>query len=147
MNRYYLVSMKYKGDLDAVTDGSLKLVHEDKVLYEADSVKLVLTRFKARKSGIELCGYISSPIFDYCEKPTLLLRERSEIIPLEIRECSFCYDGAKIKNNTAWGFRTVIEVDKRKSFSFTVEIGERSYPVDFECGEWVPFNKKESFLL
>lgn len=147
MNRYYLVSMKYKGDLDAVTDGSLKLVHEDKVLYEADSVKLVLTRLKARKSGIELCGYISSPIFDYCEKPTLLLRERSEIIPLEIRECSFCYDGAKIKNNTAWGFRTVIEADKRKSFSFTVEIGERSYPVDFECGEWVPFNKKRKLFV
>ena len=147
MNKYFLVSMKYKGELEAVTGDNLRLVHGDEVLYEAESVKLVLTKFKARERGVEVCGYISSPIFDYCKKPTLLLRERSETVPLEISECSFCYDGAKIRNNTAWGFRTVIEPDKRKSFSFTVEIGERSYPVDFECGEWVPFNKKRNTFV
>lgn len=148
MNKYYLVSMKYKGELDAVADEKIRLVHGDKVLFESDSITLNLTKFKARSNGVEVCGYISSPIFDYCEKPTLLLRERSENIPLDITECSYCYDGAKIRNNTAWGFRTVIVPDKRKSFSFTVEIGERSYPVNFECGEWVAFNQsRRSFVM
>lgn len=140
MNRYFLISMKYKGELEAVADDALKIVHGEKILYESDSVDLTLTRFKVRENGTEVCGYISSPIFDYSEKPILLLRERNVNIPLEIKECSFCYDGAKIKNNTAWGFRTVIKPEKRKTFSFAVEIGERSYPVNFLCGEWVPFN-------
>ncbi len=147
MNKYYLVSMKYKGELETVADEKIKLVHGDKVLFESDGITLNLTRFKARGNGVELCGYISSPIFDYCEKPTLILRERSENIMLDIAECSYCYDGAKIRNNTAWGFRTVIVPEKRKSFSFTVEIGERSYPVNFECGEWVAFNQKRRFFV
>ncbi len=147
MNKYYLVSMKYKGELEAVADEKIRLVYGDKVLFESDGITLNLTRFKARGNGVELCGYISSPIFDYCEKPTLILRERSENIMLDIAECSYCYDGAKIRNNTAWGFRTVIVPEKRKSFSFTVEIGERSYPVNFECGEWVAFNQKRRFFV
>ena len=113
-----------------------------------EAFELVLTKFKARESTVEVCGYISSPVFDYCEKPVLLLRERSETVPLEIRECSFCYDGAKLKNNTAWGFRKVFEVGKRTSFSFAVEIADRSYPVHFSFGEWVPFSEKRSrFVL
>lgn len=147
MNKYYIVSMKYKGELEAAVDEKIRLVHGNKVLFESDGVTLVLTKFKAHRNGVEVCGYISSPIFDYCEKPTLLLRERNENIPLDIAECSYCYDGAKIKNNTAWGFRTVIVPDKRKSFSFTVEIGERSYPVNFECGEWVAFNQNRRFFV
>lgn len=142
MNRYYLVSMKYKGELEAVTDDKVRLIHGEKILFESDGITLVLTKFKARKGGVEICGYISSPIFDYCEKPNLILRERNDNISLELKESSFCYDGAKIRNNTAWGFRTVIEPERYKSFSFAVEIGDRSYPVSFECGEWVPFNKK-----
>lgn len=147
MNRYFLVSMKYKGELEAVSDETLRLVHGDNVLYESEGVSLKLTKFKVRKSGVEICGYISSPIFDYCEKPTLYLRERENNVPLEIRECSYCYDEARIRNNTAWGFRTVIKPEKRKSFSFAVEIGERSYPVSFECGGWVAFDKNRRHFV
>ena len=64
MNKYFLVSMKYKGELEAVTGDNLRLVHGDEVLYEAESVKLVLTKLKARERGVDVCGYISSPIFD-----------------------------------------------------------------------------------
>lgn len=147
-NAYYLISMKYKGDLDVEAGDTIKLKYKDKILFESDHIELTITKFKARKSGVEVCGYISSPVFDYCEKPTLLLREKNSTDPLEIRECSFCYNGARIRNNTAWGFRKVFETDKRLSFSFTVEIGERSYPVSFACGEWVPFNdSRKRFVI
>lgn len=148
MNRYYLISLKYKGNLNSEADEKLKLVHDDKILFESDRVDLTFTKIKPRKNEVEVCGYISSPIFEYCEKPTLLLRERNSVTPIPIRECSFCFDEAKVKNNTAWGFRKVFEIKKRTSFSFTVEIGERSYPVIFKCGEWVPFTKdRKSFVL
>ena len=148
MNKYYLVSMKYKGELEASFDEKIRLAHGENILYEAEAFELVLTKFKARESTVEVCGYISSPVFDYSEKPVLLLRERSETVPLEIRECSFCYDGAKLRNNTAWGFRKIFEVGKRTSFSFAVEIADCSYPVHFSFGEWVPFNEKRSrFVL
>lgn len=148
MNRYYLISMKYKGELDACFGDTIQLVHGEKVLFESEEISLTLTKLKARKNGAEVCGYISSPVFDYCEKPTLYLRDRESCIPVETKECSFCYDGARLRNNTAWGFRIIIEPQKYMSFSFAVEIGERSYPVSFECGEWVPFNKnRKRFVM
>ena len=147
-NIFYLISMKYKGDLECEATKTLKLKHGDSTLFESDHIDLIITKFKVRESGVEVCGYISSPAFDYCEKPTLILRERSSNEPLEIRECSFCYNCARIRNNTAWGFRKIFNTDKRLSFSFTVEIGERSYPIDFSCGEWVPFNNnRKHFVL
>ena len=150
MNQYYLIGMKYKGDLDVSFSDKVCLEHNGEPVCETDEFDLVITRFKIRDLKVEVCGYVSSPIFDYCEKPTLYLRERDGYTTLELKESSFCYDRAKIKNNTAWGFRTVIDAGKRVSFSFAIGFGDRTYPVKLSFGEWVPFNLeigRTSFVL
>lgn len=150
MNLYYLIGVKYKGDLNVSFVDRIVLEHNGESVYETDEIDLVITRFKTDNLNVEVCGYASSPIFDYCEKPTLYLRERDGYKSLELKESSFCYDRAKIRNNTAWGFRTVINAQQRVSFSFALGFGDRTYPVRLNFGEWVPFNTKigrTSFVL
>lgn len=143
-NKYYLLGLKYGDELTAEFGEKIKLMHGDECLFEAEEVELNFTKIKPKNGRVEVCGYIASPVFDYIEKPTLLLRERESSEPLEICECSYCYDGAKVKNNTAWGFRRVFDVDKKLSFSFAVEIAENLYPVKLGCKEWVAFNPERN---
>ncbi len=145
-NKYYLLGIKYGGELTAELGEKIKLMHGDECIFESDGIELNFTRIKPKNGRVEVCGYIASPAFDYTEKPILLLRERNGREPLELRECSYCYDGARVKNNTAWGFRKIFEVEKTVSFSFAVELGECSYPVKFACKEWVALNNERSEL-
>lgn len=145
-NKYYLLGIKYGGELTAELGEKIKLMHGDECIFESVEVELNFTKIKPKNGRVEVCGYIASPAFDYTEKPILLLRERNGREPLELRKCSYCYDGARVKNNTAWGFRKIFEVEKTVSFSFAVELGEHSYPVKFACKEWVTLNNERNEL-
>lgn len=147
-NKYYLLGLKYGGELTAEFGKKIKLMHGDECLFESAEVELNFTKIKPKNGRVEVCGYIASPVFDYAEKPKLLLRVKGGSEPLEIRECSYCYDDAKVKNNTAWGFRKIFDIDKKLSFSFAVEIADKCYPVKFDCKQWVAFNsQRNEFVL
>ncbi len=142
MGKYYFISLKYNRDLNVLCEDTLKLCHGDKVIAETESVTLRITKFKQKGDMLEICGHMYSFAFDYCEKPKLVLRKNgNEIEYPELYESSFCYDCAKMRNNTAWGFRCLIDTSKDVSFSFKVQIGDVSYSVNMTTGEWVIFNK------
>lgn len=142
MNKYYFLTMKYNGELEAQIDGTLRLLHGDEVLYESDCVNLVLTRLRADGDNLEVCGYLSSPVFRYCEKPDLIIRRQSKLINVELFDSSWCYNDARVKNNQAWGFRYVFDIGRDFSFAFKVEFGERSFNVNLLPGEWTIFDRK-----
>ena len=150
-NGFYLLSIKYGGNLTAVCDDRLRLMHNNDILYESDSVVLVLNRLKQNKDKIELCGYLQSPVFDYCEKPKLfaVLNNRG-MTEVDLSESSWCYDDAKQRNNAAWGFRMTFDGKQNFSVSFKVSVCDNSYGVSLKFGEWVAFNdalKRYEYIL
>lgn len=140
---YWFIDFKYNSDITADFSDKITISHGDKVLFEGDSISLKVIKFRFDGDELEVCGYISSPVLKYCEKPVLILRKQSnEIEYPELFESSFCYDESKIKNNQAWAFRCVIDTSENTSFSFKVKIGSERYGVELQTGEWVSFNKK-----
>jgi glycosyltransferase involved in cell wall biosynthesis len=142
MNKYYFISMKYDNELNAEFSDKIRLVHGDELIYETDSINLVITRFKPHGDELEVCGHLSSPVFEYCAKPELFIQTKDGLESLELTDSSWCYDNAKVKNNQAWGFRKVFDISRSETFAFKIEIGANSYEVNLITGEWVVFNKK-----
>ena len=141
MNMYYFLDMKYDGKIKAELGNSIVLSCDDGIIYQADSVKLTVTRFRFDGDTLQVGGHLSSPAFKYTEKPKLLIRQRESMSYAELFDSSFCYDDAKVKNNQAWGFNATVNTAKKTTLSFKIEIGEICYDVDFSTGEWVAFNK------
>lgn len=139
---YYFIDFKYNSQIKSVFGDKLTLTYGEEVIYESESIKLKLTKFKFKNDMLEVCGYIYSPVFSYCEKPVLVMRTKSnEVKYPELIESSFCYKESKVKNNQAWAFRCTLDTTSDIAFSFKVEIGSESYGVEISTGEWVAFNK------
>ncbi|MBP9989478.1 MAG: glycosyltransferase, partial [Ruminococcus sp.] len=142
MNKYYFISMKYNNNLQANIGDKLSLSYGDEIISEFESVNVVLTKIKVRNDKLEICGHLSSPLFDYCEEPELLIRSRGNVYIPMLYKSSFCCDGSKIKNNTAWGFNQTFDLSDRLSFGFTARIAEKEIPITIKTGEWVAFNEE-----
>ncbi|MDD6276561.1 MAG: CDP-glycerol glycerophosphotransferase family protein [Clostridia bacterium] len=140
-NGFYLLKLKYHDELMADCGKYLRLMHGGDVLYESDTVDLVLTRIKHTGDKIEICGYLQSPVFDYCDKPMLFCKNNdAELFEIDLYESSWCYDGSKQRNNTAWGFRITFSDRENISVSFKISVCSNSYDAALKFGEWVAFN-------
>lgn len=140
--RYYIVSMKYNNELETVADSTLRLVHGEDVLYESDSVDLIISKIKVRGDKLEVCGHLSSPVFMYCDEPELVIRSRGNVYIPMLCKSSFCYDKTKVEDNKAWGFNQTFELTDKLSFGFLVRVCGKEYKVNLKTGEWVIFNKE-----
>lgn len=131
-NGYYLLKLKHGANAENIL----------KEAFEKEAVDLTFTKLKSKNDKIEVCGYLQSPIFDYCEKPSLYVEingETTEAVSLALS--SYCYDDSKIRNNTAWAFRVLIEGKDDVTFSFKIETEtSEDCRINYKFGEWVAFN-------
>ena len=139
---FYFLDMKYSGSLTFENGEKAALSYGDEILYETDSVRIVIDKFRFKGDILEVCGHLSSPVFRYCSKPQLLIRRKDSAESVELYESSFCYEGAKVKTNMAWGFRFETHTSADTDFAFNVSVDGKSLGGELVCGEWIPIKKE-----
>ncbi len=142
-NKIYFIKMKHGDKITFEHSDKLSLVVDKKVMFEADRITVNINKFKIHSNNkLEICGHLSSPVFDFSPMPQLYINLKGKLQEAELYESSFCYNSAKVKNNTAWGFRCVLDTKNDISLGFKVLLDNKELDTEINCSERVAFNKK-----
>ena len=152
-HKQYFLSLKENNTIyPYVSKKGVFLIDSDNsaVTYYCRRIELVVQKIFIRSGKLQILGHIKSPLFNYMEKPQLVVYENGKKVQadLELSLSGFSYYKCKTKTNNFWMFCYKTEVSSKKTIEFFVEND------GIECVTWLnprdktPFfeNARESYV-
>lgn len=145
-HRFYLLEQKTTGQTQVeVTSEQIQIMRNGKQVYETKKIEVVLTKFKIFGSQIHLVAYLKSPVFNFCEAPTLWMeangdREHLQEIPLQ--NSSWNYYHCKEETNHFYTFVLRINCKKIQQFHFYVKCRDQLFDTYYYFMPEVVFNNQ-----
>lgn len=99
------------------------------VTYYCKKIEIVVKRVRVYNNQFVFLGHIKSPLFNYLDKPKVVVYENGKRVNKEIDLflSSFSYYKCKTKTNNFWAFYYTTPIDEEKTIEFFVDID------DMEC--------------
>ena len=122
---HFLISLKRTNEIHTVVEsGGYKLYNHTHLISQEDHVEIHITHCRLLDSHLHLTGHICSVLFNYIEKPSLIVcsnngSQHLEELPLTFS--SWSYHRAKIATNCFWLFDCDINLKNTSSYSFSVK--------------------------
>ncbi|MDE6851822.1 MAG: hypothetical protein K2J67_04960, partial [Lachnospiraceae bacterium] len=124
-HRFYLLEQKRTGQTQVkVMPEQIQILRNEKPVYQAQKMEVVLTKFKPVGKRIYLVAYLKSPIFNFCEAPTLWMEKngnRDHLQEIPLQNSSWNYYHCKEETNHFYTFVLTINCKEVKQFHFYVK--------------------------
>lgn len=143
-HRFYLLGLKSEGKTElGVEPEKLQIIRSGNVVYETKKLEIVLTKFRPVKGRIRFVAFIKSPVFNFCEKPTLWMeingdREKRREIPL--KKSSWRFYKTKEETNSFYTFVLNIDTTEVQKFHFYVKVNDTVFDTYYYFMPEVVFN-------
>lgn len=145
-HRFYLIQKKTLGKTQVeVTPGNLRILRDGRPVYQTQKIEVVLTKFKVSRGKIRLVAYLKSPIFNFCEAPTLWMEQNGDNNHMEqipLMDSSWNYYHCKEQTNQFFTFVLTVDSKKIKQFHFYVKCRELLFDTYFYFMPEVVFNNQ-----
>lgn len=131
-HRHYFISQKSNNEIQMLTTHPFgnevdiaTVVNHGEIIYTLKKIEVVLCDFKVVGNRVKLMAFLKSALFNYVEKPKVLLvknRCSTETQEIPIRESSWGYYRTKERTNHFWLFNLDLETEGLTSFEFLVDV-------------------------
>ncbi len=130
-HRYYLLGLQTEKSTEVVvTPEDVQIKRDGRSIYKAQKFELVLTKFKPVGNKILFVAFIKSPIFNFCEAPTLWMEQNGDhdgLVEVALKNSSWNYYKCKEETNHFYTFVLTINTRKIKKFHFYVKIRDQFF--------------------
>ena len=129
---------------------SLTLTADGCKVYEEDRVEMVIQRTIPSQDSLAIVGYLKSPVFLFCDKPTLhahVLDSNASGEPrqeeVQLYPSSHDYNFEHIKTNRCWDFSIKLTCTGEAQATFSVVINGHTYPTRYTFTERAGFSNEK----
>lgn len=130
-HRYYLLGLQTgKSTEVVVTPEQVQIRRDGRSIYKAQKFEVVLTKFKPAGNKLLFVAFIKSPVFNFCEAPTLWMEQNGDhdhLTEVPLKDSSWNYYKCKEETNHFYTFVLTIPTKKIKKFHFYVKIRDQLF--------------------
>lgn len=130
-HRFYLIEQKKTGHTQVkVAPEQIQILRNGKSVYQAQKMEVVLTKFKPVGKQIYLVAYLKSPVFNFCDAPSLWMEkngDRDHLQEIPLQNSSWNYYHCKEETNRFYTFVLTVDSKKVKQFHFYVKCRDQLF--------------------
>ena len=143
-HKIYLLKLK-NDNITLINDNKqLSLYDKEINIYYEKEILIVITQLKIYHNKIKILGHLKSPIFDFTDKPELIVQcNGEETIPELFRSAAGRYK-SRMETNLFWGFYYEKKIVDSQKINFVVKINNILYNTKFYFMPYTPIDLKRS---
>lgn len=129
-HRFYLLEQKPQGQTEVkVEQESVQILRDGICIYDAKKIEIILTKFKPVGTQLQFVAFIKSPIFNFCEAPTLWMERNGmdHLTEVPLKDSSWNYYKCKEETNHFYTFVLTINTKAIKRFHFYVKLRDQMF--------------------
>lgn len=135
-HRHYYINLKSNNKFDVITGANdIAITNHGEIVYETKRIEIILLTFKPKGDKLRFSAFVKSALFNYLDKPKLYMVEDNDhenLKEIDLSPSSWSYYRAKTETNNFFLFNLEIDIKKKKTFEFRVEVEGRLY----KCSYW-----------
>ena len=151
--QYFLCLKENNPVYPFVSKRGVFLINSDnsQVSYFCRKIEIMMKRISVHNNEMTFLGHIKSPLFNYLDKPKIVVYENGKKIDKEIDLflSSYSYYRCKTKTNNFWAFYYTTPIDCKKSIEFFVEIDDMECITKLKASPNLPFydDMRSSYVI